>query len=221
MLEALASGVARPPDAFEEMIGAYRYPVYAWFRQRGHTVEEANDLTRRLPGVLAGSGVSAEGAAEGERFRTAVLRALGGWDTRAGSGHREWAASPGALLPLDAVVVEEKWQSHPWLHPLSAGEQFRHAWAATVVGRAVGRLRREWVADGSDEVCDALLPVVLGTSDRGVEASAIAGRLGFSERALERAIAGLRRHLAVAVRHEIADTVRSEALVDDELGCLS
>ena len=77
----------------------------------------------------------------------------------------------------------------------------------------------EYVRLGKENLFEQLKPVLTETS-RGVRYADIAVRLGSSEGAVKVAVHRLRRRYRELLRAEIAETVASEAEIDDEIRCL-
>src|SRR5512136_211225 len=76
VLAAGRSDTPRAQAALEKLCRAYWYPLYAYVRRRGHSVEDAQDLTQEFfARVLARQWVADADRAKG-RFRTFLLAGM-------------------------------------------------------------------------------------------------------------------------------------------------
>ncbi len=217
----LAAGRADEPRcraALSELCTAYWRPLYAYVRRRGHTREDARDLTQAFfTDLLERNSVLAADPGRG-RFRGWLLGGLkhflaNEWDRaralKRGGGE--------ALLSLDFDTAEERLALEPG-HELTPESAFERDWALSVLERVFARLERQWAARGRGELFGALKPTLLG---EGAEGYRLLGeRSGLSEGAIKVAAHRLRRGFRAALRAEIAQTVPSEADLEEELGLL-
>jgi len=89
-------------------------------------------------------------------------------------------------------------------------------WAATIVEQALRRLREECEKRGRGRVFDALSGAL--TTDRAdMSYSQLAGQLGVAESAVKRLLHQLRLRYRTLLREEVAQTVGTEAELDDEI----
>jgi RNA polymerase sigma-70 factor (ECF subfamily) len=93
---------------------------------------------------------------------------------------------------------------------------FDRRWALTVIDRVLQRLRRDAVGAGGEREFDRLKPCLLGDAPPGGY-QAVAAELDTTEGAVKVAIHRLRRRFQARLRDEIADTVATEADVDEEI----
>jgi RNA polymerase sigma-70 factor (ECF subfamily) len=122
------------------------------------------------------------------------------------------------LLPIDAASAE----TTCWIEPTdnsSADKIFERRWAMALLDQVLRRLREEYVRLGKEELFEQLKPVLTETS-RTVRYADIAVRLGSSEGAVKVAVHRLRQCYRALLRAEIAETVASEAEIDDEIRSL-
>src|ERR1035437_8171138 len=97
VLTAGSSDTTRAQTALERLWRAYWFPLYAYVRRRGHSVEDAQDLTQAFfARVLEHHWLARADQAKG-RFRTFLLTAMerflaNEWDKvralKRGGGHR-------------------------------------------------------------------------------------------------------------------------------------
>ena len=111
VLAAGHSDTPRAQAALEKLCRAYWFPLYAYVRRRGHSVEDAQDLTQEFfARVLEHRWLARADQAKG-RFRTFLLTAMerflaNEWD-KVRALKRGGGESP---LSLDAILAEEEGQ---------------------------------------------------------------------------------------------------------------
>jgi RNA polymerase sigma factor (sigma-70 family) len=206
-------------ESLAEVCDAYWYPLYAYIRRRGHSPDEAQDLTQDLFAYLLEHRVIANADPERGRFRaflrTICTRFLANAHDRAtarkrGGGRR--------ALPIEAFDAEGRYARE--LADLATPDKlFDRTWALTVLALALEQLRREYDDSGRSAVFRELQGI-LGDDPGSVHYGSIAQRLCTSEGAVRVAVHRLRRRYAVLLRLAIASTVDSEAEIDDEIRSL-
>ena len=215
----LSAGDPSSPNAaaaLETLCRAYWYPLYAYVRRRGYSVEDAEDLTQAFFGwLLEARSISTADRAKG-RFRGFLLTRLNHfladeWDRRTaqkrGGGQR--------LVPLEGGAAESRYQLEP-ADPRSPDKLYEYRWAVTLLERVFERLQNEYTAHGKTALFEELKGCLVQarTAVRYAEA---AGRLGLSEGALRVAAHRLRQRYRDLLRSEIADTVSGPEELEDEL----
>jgi RNA polymerase sigma-70 factor (ECF subfamily) len=206
-------------EALADLCRAYWYPLYAYVRHRGLPPDQAQDLTQDLFARLLEKGVLAAANPSRGRFR-AFLRAVCA-DFLANRRDRENALKRGGgriFIPIDPDDAESRYAREP-AHELTPERVFDRAWALTLLGRALERLREEYCAGGQAASFEALSPV-LTDGPRAVSYAALAAGLGTTEGAVRVAVHRLRRRYGEGLREEIAATVDDPAEVDDEIRAL-
>ena len=121
--------------AFDELCGAYWYPLFAYLRRGGTKPEEAADLVQELFVSLLERQSLDRLQPEGARFRSWLLAALRHHvqDARA----RERADKRGggrAHFPLDLECAEGRYTGEP-AEPRDPAALFERAWAVEVLAR--------------------------------------------------------------------------------------
>jgi len=101
-------------EALEILCGAYWYLLYAYVRRRGHTQEDAQDLTQEFfQRLLASDWIARADPARG-RFRTFLL--CGMQNFLANEWQKSLRLKRGAgqaLLALDGLQAEERYAVEP------------------------------------------------------------------------------------------------------------
>jgi len=201
--------------ALEELCRTYWYPLYAFVRYRGYPSDEAEDLTQGFFAHLLETGGFESATPERGRFRSYLLGAMKHF--LANEWHRARTRKRGGqvqFLEWDALDPEARYAG------TSTREDppellFDREWALETVRAALRTLRQEMTREGKSEVFDALKGSLIGEDD--VPRAEIAERLGMSASAVKVAVHRLRRRYHKLLRAGIAETVRSQAELDDEM----
>jgi RNA polymerase sigma-70 factor (ECF subfamily) len=218
----IAAGDPNAPQARESLAalcGAYWYPLYAYIRRRGHTPEQAQDLTQDFFALVLERELLAQADPRRGRFRS-FLRAVCA-HYLADQRDREIAHKRGGgrpALSIDAVDAEGRYTREP-AYELTPERIFDRSWALTLLGRVLEQLRREYHDAGRAATFEEL-HVILTRGPQSVPYGTIAERLGTSEGAVRVAVHRLRRRYGLLLRREIAATVDNPAEIDDEIRAL-
>jgi RNA polymerase sigma factor (sigma-70 family) len=203
-------------EALGDLCQAYWPPLYAFLRRRGHSPEDAQDLTQGFfARVLERRDFRAADPARG-RFRSFLLSALQHYaineHERASTVKRGGRVQ---RLSLDFEEVERTYVLEA-RHDDSPDRVFNRKWAAISLDRALGRLRDECHTLGKGALADALLPYLTDTGQLPGYRT-VAEQLGLTEGATKVAVHRLRQRFGAILRLEIAETVLAPADVDDEV----
>jgi RNA polymerase sigma-70 factor (ECF subfamily) len=221
MVVGLQTGDAtRRAAALSRLCEAYWAPIYAFVRRTGQSPENAADLTqafflhlleqeRAFANVDPGLG----------RFRTFLLAALRHFlsnvrerdatQKRGGAWHR---------VPFEPAELERQFVAMRSADP-DPEQAFDRQWAATVLERALTRLRTEEEAAGRQRQFAALSGYL---TSEGVDHGhggyrEVAAALGTTETALRAAVHRIRQRFGAALREEVVDTVGDRSAADAEL----
>ena len=201
--------------AMAELCRNYWYPLYAFIRRRGHSAEEAEDLTQEFFARLLAKEFLAGVDRERGRFRTFLLMAVKRF--LANEYDRAQAQKRGGgqrVVPLDALESETRYRLEP-SHTLTAERLFEQQWAVTLLDKVLARLQAEMTSGGKAALFDALKGCLGGSKEETYAATAAS--LGMTEVAVRVAAHRLRRRYRELLREEIADTVSSPEEIDDEI----
>ena len=199
--------------ALEALCESYWYPLYAYIRRRGHSADEAADLTQAFfADLLSRDFLGGIDRSKG-RFRSFLLASLEHFLSR--ERDKEFALKKGGgvrPVSLDAREAEDRYRLEP--EDRRTPEMlFERRWGLTVLERTMERLRAEF-ADQADRF-ERLRPSLTGAEP--AQYRDIAGELGMSETAVKAAVHRLRQRYGRLLRDEIAETVADPAEVDDEV----
>jgi RNA polymerase sigma-70 factor (ECF subfamily) len=216
---AAAENPSAVEPALEELCRAYWYPIYAFVRRRGHSADDAADLTQSFFARLLEKEYLADADQQRGRFRafllTAVSRFLSKEHERAAAQKRGGGQR---ILAIDAAEGEARYQREP-SHELTPQRIFERRWALTLLDRTLAALRQEHEAAGKLALFDALKVFLTGEAGAPPLREA-AANLQMTEGAVKVAVHRLRQRYRDALRAEIAQTVSELGDVDDELSLL-
>jgi RNA polymerase sigma factor (sigma-70 family) len=217
----VAAGDPRPKEARSALVSLcenYWYPLYAYLRRRGHTADEAQDLTQEFfVRVLEGRYLDRADPEKG-RFRSFILTSLKFFVADEQDRHRAGKRGGGVLVPLEFSSGERRYQREP-ANNETPERIFERRWALSVLDQVVEKLQDEFTQHGRPEHFERLKVFLLGQSDAPY--AALAREMNTSEGALKVAIHRLRKRYRELFRQEIADTVADPAEVESELRFLA
>jgi len=207
---------ARSSDALASLCERYWYPLYAYLRRRGHSREEAQDLTQEFfTRVLEKRYIERADRNKG-RFRTFLLTSLTCFLSdevdRRQALKRGGRQSP---LPFEIRDGEEIYQREP-AHNETPERIFERRWALSLLERVLAQLRNEYVAGGKLAHFERLKVFLLGYGT-DVPYAELARELQTTEGALKVAIHRLRNCYRARLRAEIAETVADTKEIEGEI----
>lgn len=208
-------GTAEGRDSLARLCEAYWPPVYAYVRGQGETIEDARDLTQEFFAVFIEKHyVSAADPARG-RFRSFLLASVrhflcNEWDRQ----HRKKRGGSAPHVSID-MTTEDGQPQHERSTAITPELVFEQRWAATLLQRALSRLREEQSHGGRGEIFEALLPLLC--EQREESYAQIGHRLNATAGALRVAVHRLRRRFRTLLLEEIADTVADARDIEGEL----
>lgn len=203
-------------QALEELCNIYWYPIYAFVRRQGQTVENAQDLTQEFfLRILQDNSFQVADPQRG-RLRSFLLASLKNFLVN------EWRKTQTAkrggdqiIFSWDEKTAEGKYRAEP-IDGLTPDRIYEKRCAVTLLEQVLTRLRAEFVAEQKQQLFDTLKPYVWGEAASGGYAE-MAEPLGLSESALRIAMHRLRERYRGLLRAEVASTVASPSDIDDEL----
>ena len=204
--------------ALNELCRIYWYPLYGFARRRGLNAEDAEDATQAFFATLLESDLLAAADPSLGRLRSFLLKAFSRdlADLRRAESRQKRGAGA-EFIPIDTAEAESRFQVEPVI--ADPEYQFETAWATTVLERSIRQVEAEYSASGRGALFAALRPF-LGTDGAELaDQNQLANSLNMSPAALRQAVSRLRNRFRVALRLQIADTLRdpSEADIDDEI----
>lgn len=215
VLSAKANGTPASQAALADLCVTYWYPLYAFLRRSGTAEADAGDLVQGFVARLLEKG-DVDATPERGRFRSYLLGALQNHAANVRRAQRAAARGGGrSPLSLDFGDAAGRYAHEP-VDVTSPRALFERRWALTILERALERLGEEYRARGRGPLFEALRETLTG-QETSVTYADHARALGVSESAIKVTVHRLRARMRELVRDEIAQTVASEADIDDEL----
>jgi RNA polymerase sigma factor (sigma-70 family) len=203
-------------EALEKLCRAYWYPLYVYVRRRGHSPEDAADLTQEFfARFLAKDYFRLADPARG-RFRTFLLNALQHFLINEWKRNRHvlpTVAFPGEWL--DVKDAEHRWALEP-VDSNTPERAYEKRWAAALLNCALAQLQQEYACAGKNELFTALKDFLWGR-DTAMSYAELSQKLDLSENAIGVAVHRLRERYREHLRAEVTQTLSNAAEVDDEL----
>jgi RNA polymerase sigma-70 factor (ECF subfamily) len=203
----------------EDLCRAYWPPIYAYVRRHGYSVQDAQDLTQGFfARLLEKRALEAVDPARG-RFRSFLLASLRNF--LANEWDKSTARKRGGKEPLISfeTLAAEPEADLAWTQELTAEKLFDRRWALAVLERVLSAIRAEYDRDGKTCLFEELKPTLTGQAEAAPYGE-IAARLAMSEGAIKVAVHRLRHRYRTLLREEIAHTVSSPEMVEEELRSL-
>jgi RNA polymerase sigma-70 factor (ECF subfamily) len=210
---------ARGSDAAQVALGqlcqAYWYPLYAYVRRRGYSPSDAQDLTQAFFARLLEKNVVQAADPQKGKFRSFLLAALKDFLANERRHARTLKRGGGcAVLPLEFASGEERYRREP-VDERTPDDLFERRWALTLLEQALARLRDNYTQAGKLPLFEQLKDRLGGESMRPYHEIAV--ETGMTEGSIKVAVHRLRGQYRELLRDEVAQTVSSEADVDEEL----
>jgi RNA polymerase sigma factor (sigma-70 family) len=206
-------------SALEELCRTYWFPLYAYVRQRGHSKEDAEDLTQAFFERFLEKNFLGGMNREQRKFRAFMLTALkhflaNEWD----KSQRQKRGSGAAHLSLDWQTADTQFQIAA-TEASSPDRIFDREWALALLRKVITQLEAECASSGRGTQFEHLK--IFLTAGKGAASYAdVARDLGLEETAVRVAVHRLRKRCRQLLRAEIANTLSDPAQVDEELRTL-
>ena len=218
----LTAGQERSPQAaraLEELCRTYWFPLYAYVRRRGHTKEDAEDLTQAFFTRLLEKNYLASLDSEKGKFRAFLLASLKHFlANERDKSHAQKRGGGNANLSLDWQTADTQFQIAATDGP-GPDKAFDREWALALLAKVIERLQKECEADGKAKLFDQL-KIFLTAGKAESAQREIAGALGMDEGAVRVAVHRMRKRYRQLLRDEIANTLADAAMVDEEMRAL-
>ena len=203
-------------EALAQLCSTYWFPVFAFVRRRGYSVDEAQDLTQGFFTRIIEKGELRKADRARGTFRTFLLTACQHFLSN--ERDRELALKRGGgarSMPIELAAAEQRYQ-RSLAHDETPELVFHRQWSLALLTTVLDSLREEYASKGKAALFDRLRGF-LTLDASNVSHAAIAADLGMSPAAVKVAVHRLRRRYRDALREHVADTASSPAEVDAEL----
>ncbi len=215
----LAAGGQESKEAFAaltHLCQTYWFPIYAFIRKRGHSPEQAKDLTQSFFAAFLEKNYLARALRERGRFRVFLMTSVQNFL------HNEFDRSQAQkrgggqqLISLDEDAAEDLYQALPAVEADPA-RTFEQRWAAALLETVLSRLRQEYAESGRTDLFTALEAHFWGDAD-SIPYAQLADRFSLGVANIKVIAHRLRQRYRELLREEIAQTVVLPGEVDDEI----
>ena len=199
-----------------EVCTLYRYPVYAFVRRKGHSPEDAEDLTQGFFAVLLEKNYLGAADHERGRFRTFLLATCENY-LRNEHARKQTLKRGGDIkftsLPLEDA--ENRYQREP-VNEMSPAKLYERSWALSLLALTLDRLRSEFRKAGKLAHFETFECFLSGDKHEQSYAAA-AQKLVISEGAVRVAVHRFRSRYGELLRQTIAQTVSDPREIEEEL----
>ncbi len=203
-------------EALASLCSTYWYPLYAFIRRQGSTPHEAEDLTQEFFfRFLQRHALESVQPAAG-KFRSFLLVCLKNFlanERERSQAQRRGGGQP--VISLDAAEAETRYSVEP-VDRLTPEAVFERQWAFAVLEQTMTELRREYAGDEKRALFQDLQGF-LPSGQGNVSRADLAAKRGVSVGAIDVAVHRLRQRFGVLLREQVAQTVSSEAEVEEEI----
>ena len=206
--------------ALAELCRIYWRPIFAFVCRRGYSIQDAEDLTQDFFVIMMEGDWLQNADPSRGRFRSLLLKSLKNFLNDAGDKIR--ARKRGGDMsfvswdPWKSEVPSQLSMSTQRLNSLPAERLFDVRWAATVVERALGRLREECERKGRRRIFDVLSAYLTVERD-DVSCASLATTVGVPQGTVKKLLYHMRQRYRWLLRNEVAQTVANPADIEDEL----
>jgi RNA polymerase sigma factor (sigma-70 family) len=221
VMRAAQSQAQGGEGALEELCQLYWYPLYIFARRRGHSPEDAQDLTQSFfLHLLEHRALIHVDRLKG-KFRSFLLASFQNHiSDELGRVGRLKRGGDKEFIHLEAEEAEERYGREP-TEFLTAEKIFDARWAMTILGEALRRVRQECGTAGKMPTFEALRffldPIDTGDHPAYEE---VANRLKISIGGVKTLVHRLRKRYAALLREEVGRTVSDRAEIDEEIHAL-
>ena len=192
------AGGPRAEGAVGELCTHYWYPIYAYVRRRGHSHQDAEDLTQGFFATLLADAALTRATPDRGRLRTFLLTVLQQFlseEHRHASRLKRGGGIP--ALSLDFRGAGERFYREPADH--RDPETLYHlAWCRELLATARRRLEESYAAAGKADILAAIL-LHLDAPEEALPYRELAGRTGYSETALRLTVFRARQKLRTLI----------------------
>ena len=204
-------------EALADLCKLYWYPLYAFIRHRGNSPEDAQDLVQGFfLHLIEYKTLSRVDRSKG-KFRSFLLASLQNY--LANEADRARCLKRGGkaeFVPIDREEAEDRYGLEP-VEELTPEKIFDARWAMALLGEAMNRLGREYMAQGKATTFQAVRAFLDPINTKRLPSYAeVAAQLEVSVGSLKTQIHRLRKQYTAIVREEISRTVSDPADVDTE-----
>lgn len=218
VLGAGEKDTTRAQDALGRLCQTYWYPLYAYVRQRGHSPQDAQDLTQEFFARLLAKKTLREINREGGKFRSFLLTAMNHFLVDEWRKLKAEKRGAGQIVSLDGREAETRYGREP-VDKITPEKLFEQNWALTLLDTVYTRLESEYEEQGKGAQFEALRFCLTGERSQAPYAE-LAKQLGMAENTVKTLVHRLRRRYRELLREEVGQSVANQGEAEEELRCL-
>jgi RNA polymerase sigma factor (sigma-70 family) len=221
VMRAAQSQAQGGQSALAELCRLYWYPLYIFARRRGHSPEDAKDLTQGFfLHVVEHRAFTGVDRLKG-KFRSFLLASFQNHLSDAGDRARRLKrGGDKEFVRLDAEDAEERYRLEP-VEFLTAEKVFDARWAMTVLEEALKKLCQEYTTAEKTSTFETLKTYLDPNNSKAPPSyDEVANRLQITTGAVKTLIHRLRKRYTALLREEVSRTVSDPAEVDEEIHAL-
>jgi RNA polymerase sigma-70 factor (ECF subfamily) len=217
LVHAAASDNTQVADrALAELCEAYWQPLYKYVRRQGYSNEDAQDLIQSFFLLLIERRDVRRLHPDRGHFRSFLLASVRNFLLNdVVRRHAKKRGGGEVPLSLDFNAADER-DINQLADPETPETIYDRDWALTLLDRVFAEERKDWDAVGEGTRFDRLRPCVMGDFPPGGY-QALAAELDSTEAAIKMAVYRLKEGFHRRLHDAIADTVLSDALVNEEI----
>jgi RNA polymerase sigma factor (sigma-70 family) len=221
VMRAVQSQAQGGQSALAELCRLYWYPLYVFARLRGHSPDDAQDLTQGFFLHLLEHRAPTDVDRLKGKFRSFLLASLQNYlsDELDRARYLKRGGNE-EFVHLDAEDAEERYRLEP-VEFLTAEKIFDARWAMTVLGEAMNQLRQEYATEGKASTFETLkvfLDPINSITPPSYEE--VAHQLQVSMDGVKTLIHRLRKQYTALLRAEVGRTVCDPEEIDEEIHAL-
>ena len=221
VMKAAQSQALGGQSALAELCRLYWYPLYIFARRRGHSPDDAQDLTQGFfLHMLEHRALARVDRLKG-KFRSFLLASFQNYlSDQIARTHRLKRGGDKEFVRFNAEEAEQRYQLEP-VEFLTAEKIFDARWAMTVLSEARKQLSQEYATAGKTSTFEAL-KVFLDPNNAITPPSydEVANRIQVTTGAVKTLIHRLRKRYTALLREEVGRTVSDPAEIDEEIHAL-
>ena len=208
-------------SALAQLCRNYWYPLYMFARRRGHSPEDAQDLTQAFfLHLLEQRALAGVDRLKG-KFRSFLLASFQNHlSDQVDCARSLKRGGDKEFVHLDTEEAEERYRLEP-AECLTAEKMFDARWAMTLLAEALDRLRQDYATEGKTSTFEVLKDFLDPVNSRAPPSyEEVANRLQVTTGAVKTLIHRLRKRYTALLREEVGRTVSDPAEIDEEIHAL-
>ena len=204
-------------ESLGELYKSYWYPLFAYLRRKGHSMDAASDHVQGFFLELIDKDFLSAVNPDKGRFRWFMMSAIGRFVSKE-SARQQTQKRGGnkSTFSLDVEEAEQRYQREP-ADDWSPEKLFDRRWALEVLSQALHRLELEHEAKGKLELYQAIQGTLAGESLTAEACEEIGNRLEMSPVAVKVAAHRLKDKYRASLVDVVSHTLADPESVDDEL----